>query len=119
MFIINPILAISLTFKYLNENTTAFGGVAIGSINAAEHTIVTGRAMCINGMFNVSLTTNINGSSVAAAAVLEISSVKKIEKETIIKITTSSGILTKLPRNSPTTRSKPVSLKPVARLNQP
>lgn len=35
-FILNPALTISLIFKYLDPNTTAFGGVATGSMNAQE-----------------------------------------------------------------------------------
>ena len=81
-----PAFIISLISNCPLPNITAFGGVAIGSINAQLAAIVVGMTKN-NGFISKPIAKIINiGVKVATVAVFELSSVKKIISKTAISI---------------------------------
>ena len=83
---INPALIILLIVTFPLPKTTAFGGVAIGNINAQLAAIVVGITK-IRGLTSNPIAKIISiGEKVATVAVLEFSSVKKIINATAISI---------------------------------
>ena len=82
----NPAFIILLIFTFPLPKTTAFGGVAIGSINAQLAAIVVGITKT-RGLTSSPIAKIINiGEKVATVAVLELSSVKSMIKATAINI---------------------------------
>ncbi len=89
IFINIPALTISDIFNSLEPNTTAFGGVATGNMNAHEAArVVPTRSkkgfICI--IFAMGI---ITGRSIAVVAILEVISVKKLTPAIIKRITNS------------------------------
>ena len=81
-----PAFIISLISNCQLPKTTAFGGVAIGNINAQLAAIVVGMTKN-NGFISKPIAKIINiGVKVATVAVFELSSVKKIINKTAISI---------------------------------
>ena len=92
-FRIKPTLAISSCFTLPVANTIAFGGVAIGNINAqlAPQAIIAAKA--IGGKFIDCATEITIGIINAALAVFDVNSVKKIINAVITKQSTQSGLV--------------------------
>ena len=90
---IKPTFAISSCFTLPVANTIAFGGVAIGSINAqlAPQAIIAAKA--IGGKFMDCATEITIGIINAALAVFDVNSVKKIINAVITKQSTQSGLV--------------------------
>ena len=81
----NPALIILLIFTLPLPKTTAFGGVAIGSINAQLAAIVVGITK-IKGLTSSPIANIIKiGEKVATVAVFEFNSVNRIIKATEIR----------------------------------
>ena len=81
-----PVFIISLISNCPLPKITAFGGVAIGNINAQLAAIVVGMTKN-NGFISKPIAKIINiGVKVATVAVFELSSVKKIINKTAISI---------------------------------
>ena len=91
IFKIKPTFAMSAGFTWPVANTMAFGGVAIGNMNAqlAPQAMMAARA--IGGKFKVCATEITIGIINAALAVLEVNSVKKIIKALMAKHNTHNG----------------------------
>ena len=86
MFINKPVLIISLIFKYPEPKTTAFGGVATGSMKAQDAAIVA-LIIIINGLIpNEILTVAKIGNIIETVARFEVISVKKFTAKTIKSI---------------------------------
>ena len=77
-----PILIMSLCWIFPELKTSAFGGVAMGSINAHDAARVSGRTKCLTGIFMSMATVAKIGTNNAVLAVLLDSSVRNIMNRT-------------------------------------
>ena len=92
-FRIKPTLAISSCFTLPVANTIAFGGVAIGNINAQLATQAIIAAQSIGGKFMDCATEITIGIINAGLAVFDVNSVKKIINAVMTKQSTQSGLV--------------------------
>ena len=84
-FNIKPTLTICPILILPDENTMAFGGVATGSINAIEADMVAGIIKRRGLKPRANAVPLIIGKRAAVVAVLDVNSVKKVNKRQIIK----------------------------------
>src|SRR5699024_2000794 len=114
IFNAKPALAISGIRKYPEPNTTAFGGVATGSINAQD--AATPAAIISANGWNPSATANaaIIGNIIDAVAVFDVISVKNMTKPTTIAITSSKLTPCNPESWDPIHSDNPDSTKPAA-----
>ena len=88
----NPALAMSDIFKYPDPKTTAFGGVATGSINAQDAATAAVTISAYGWILSATARDAIIGNIMEAVAVLEVISVKNktsaATTRTMIKILT-------------------------------
>src|SRR5699024_1246711 len=112
IFNAKPALAISGIRKYPEPNTTAFGGVATGSINAQD--AATPAAIISANVWNPSATANaaIIGNIIDAVAVFDVISVKNMTKPTTIPITRSNLTPCNQESCDPLHKHNPDSIKP-------
>ena len=87
----NPIRTMSRCCIWPELNTIAFGGVAIGSMNAQEAAKVSGKIISLGGSPISMATAAKIGTRRAVLAVLLESSVKKITKVTITPMKSKGG----------------------------
>ena len=82
-----PAFTISAIFSSFEPNTTAFGGVATGNINAHEAASVVPTSNR-KGFIPIRVAKGIiTGKSIAVVAIFEVSSVRKFTPVTISRIT--------------------------------
>ena len=86
ILITNPVRIILLMLTLLVPNIIAFGGVAVGSMNANDAASVTGSINTSGFIFNPAAIEAKTGSSICVEAVFEVNSVRKVINATIIRM---------------------------------
>ena len=86
ILIINPVRIILFILTLLVPNIIAFGGVAVGSINANEAASVTGTINIRGLIFKPTAMEAKTGRSIWVEAVFEVNSVRNVIKATITRM---------------------------------
>lgn len=118
-FIINPLFTISGILKYPEPNTTAFGGVATGSIKAHEAATAAATMRTKGCISTVRAMGAKTGSNMAVVAKLDVISVKKLtaamsNRIKIIVVTPTREVIW-----FPIHNANPLFSKPLARAIPP
>ena len=86
MLITNPVRIILFILTLSVPKIIAFGGVAVGSINANDAASVTGTINIMGFIFKPTAIEAKTGKSICVEAVFEVNSVRKVISPTIIRI---------------------------------